>query len=114
MLSKDRAACAPLEAIARAQEMERIESSFMESRKADYRARAESFPNFTKRSLCRVPGCFRPPGSIQPAGSVISKRIDPSAQEARIAPPCASMIDRVIASPNPAPSPSLRRAGSTR
>ncbi len=50
----------------------------------------------------------------QSAGNAMSKRIDPSAHEASISPPCASTIDFVIARPSPAPSPLLQRDGSTR
>ena len=38
-------------------------------------------------------------------GRVIAKRVTPAAQCALISPPCARTIERVIASPSPAPSP---------
>lgn len=73
------------------------------------RSRAEQQEGAASRCQTTV---VSPPHSY--AGSLSSKTVRPSLEETVASPPCARMIERVIANPSPAPSEFLCRDGSAR
>jgi len=76
-----------------------------------------SWPDMVAAIRCRSPiTCMTvfAVKSIVHAGSRISNRVTPFAERTLTTPPWARAMERVIASPSPAPSPKRWRDGSTR